>query len=316
MFRWIATKLALARKRSGYRSRLGGLWIDRVDADALLDERLRLGELTETDAQLLRDWRRDGFVLLRNAISTELADRVNEFVEEVWRTQDPRVIVELGGDLSSVGAAERSQPNKLLDLAVYCEDVRRAALAEPILRFLRLAFDEDVLMFSNLSFERGSEQPVHQDSAYVVVENPLCLAASWVALENVSPGSGELEYYVGSHTLEDHLFAGRYKNWNRERDGHAAHRAYLQGLHERSHRLGLKRESFLPRKGDALVWSADLAHGGSAVTDRDLTRKSLVSHYCPASIRPYYWSYKRRQRWLVRCHEHASYTSGHYPRPR
>jgi hypothetical protein len=40
----------------------------------------------------------------------------------------------------------------------------------------------------------------------------LQFAASWIALEDVQPGAGELFYYVGSHRLPDHLYAGSHKN--------------------------------------------------------------------------------------------------------
>ena len=87
----------------------------------------------------------------------------------------------------------------------------------------------------------------------------------------------------------------------------------LAGLVERAKAAGLTRESFLPRKGDVLFWSADLVHGGSAITAPELTRKSLVGHYCPATARPYYFHYKRDRR-TVREHAPAArYASAHYP---
>ena len=94
-----------------------------------------------------------------------------------------------------------------------------------------------------------------------MVTSPLELAASWIALEDVRPGTGELVYYKGSHLLEDHTFRSGGRNWNLERDGTEAREAYLAGLHERSRAKGLELETFLPKKGDALIWSADLAHG-------------------------------------------------------
>jgi len=36
-------------------------------------------------------------------------------------------------------------------------------------------------------------------------------AASWIALEDIQPGSGELEYYKGSHKLDDYVFEGQHK---------------------------------------------------------------------------------------------------------
>jgi ectoine hydroxylase-related dioxygenase (phytanoyl-CoA dioxygenase family) len=35
------------------------------------------------------------------------------------------------------------------------------------------------------------------------------------------------------------------------------------------------------QKGDVLIWSADLALGGSKNPRAGVTRRSLVSHYCP-----------------------------------
>ena len=111
------------------------------------------------------------------------------------------------------------------------------------------------------------------------------MAASWVALEDVSPESGELEYYVGSHRLEDYLFDGRFK-WMPFRS--PEYSAFVESLHVRSHAQGLPRQRFLPRKGDALIWSADLVHGGSAGARAGITRQSLVTHYCPAACSPAY----------------------------
>ena len=123
---------------------------------------------------------------------------------------------------------------------------------------------------------------MHQDSAFVRVSSPLELAA-WVALEDVSAGSGELEYFVGSHHLEDYLFEGRFK-WMPFRSGE--YEAFIQSLRERSQARGLERRRFLPRKGDALIWSADLVHGGSRDAQAGVTRKSLVTHYCPVACSP------------------------------
>jgi ectoine hydroxylase-related dioxygenase (phytanoyl-CoA dioxygenase family) len=125
---------------------------------------------------------------------------------------------------------------------------------------------------------------MHQDSTYVRVSSPLELAASWIAPEDIQPGSGELEYYVGTHRLEPYLFEGT-KKWMPPNS--PEHDRYLVSLHEQSQALGLERQTFLPMKGDALIWSADLAHDGSEVAT-PVSRKSFVTHYCPLSCEPIY----------------------------
>jgi len=38
-------------------------------------------------------------------------------------------------------------------------------------------------------------------------------------------------------------------------------------------------KTFLAKKGDILIWHANLLHGGSPITNVALTRKSMVAHY-------------------------------------
>ncbi len=123
---------------------------------------------------------------------------------------------------------------------------------------------------------------MHQDPTYVRVSSALEMVASWIALEDIQPDSGELEYYVGSHLLPDYLFEGD-KKWMPP--GSPEHAVYLRSLHDRSAELGLKRERFLPKKGDVLMWAANLVHGGSKIRNA-VSRRSIVTHYCPLNCHP------------------------------
>jgi ectoine hydroxylase-related dioxygenase (phytanoyl-CoA dioxygenase family) len=126
------------------------------------------------------------------------------------------------------------------------------------------------------------------------------LAASWTALEDVRPDSGELQYYEGSHRLPEFLFSGEHKSWDPNRDGLAQHDEWANQLHVNSKRLDLPLRTFRPKKGDTLIWSADLAHGGAPVSDRSLTRRSQVGHYCPDGVSPNYFSYRPDRQHKVR----------------
>ena len=53
------------------------------------------------------------------------------------------------------------------------------------------------------------------------------------------------------------------------------------------------------RKGDALIWAADLAHGGKPIS-QDHTRLSIVTHYCPAEVAPLYFEGAPRRIWRHR----------------
>lgn len=297
------------RHRPGFHSRFGGLWSDRLDAAHEIGRRQGRGLLTPEDAGRLAFWRENGFWIEKGALSTATIDALAAELSALWHGSP---LVELGGHVERLHPGLRAEHCKLVDVYALCESALAIALAAPLRRFLRLVFDGEPRLFQSLSFERGSEQPVHQDTAYVVVSPPLAFAAAWIALEDVRPGSGELVYLPRSQRLEDHLFAGGSKSWNRERDGLAGQERYHAALLARAAQHGLRPATFLPEKGDVLFWSADLAHGGSPIRDPRLTRRSLVCHYCPLEARPYYFHYLAARRHELAGPEGGRATSAHY----
>lgn len=286
----VATRLSEYTRGVGYRSRFGGLWTDLDSAAELVDGKRALGWISEEESELLRTWVRDGFVVIPRAISHELIDALDLEVEQIWSGSSPhRCLVEFweGGVRTEkpAGPAFKDKAVKLLDLHSVSDIARQLIFSKRIERFLTLLFERPALATQTLYFRWGSRQEMHQDSAFVKMSSPLQFAASWIALEDISPDTGELEYYVGSHRLEDYLFEGASK-WMPANSGE--YRSYVDSLHKRSSERGFKRERFLAKKGDVLLWSADLAHGGSSYIDRGITRKSLVTHYCPVSCNPIY----------------------------
>ena len=277
-----------------FRSRFGGFWTDLGNAGQLLQAKLELGTITESQADQLAFWIEHGYLVIDDAVPGDVIDRVNEDVERAWRGGLPSVWVEHWEDhkllVEPVGPEFKDKPNKLLDLFVGSVITRQAMFAEPIREFLSLVFERPPMAFQSLSFLRGTGQPIHQDTAYVVVDSPMELAASWIALEDVTPGSGPLEYYDGSHRIPEFLFDGKQRNIP---EGSTEHESFLRHLHEQALHLGLERKSLRAKKGGALIWSADLAHGGSQDITEGSSRRSLVTHYCPAGVRPAYFSYTR-----------------------
>jgi phytanoyl-CoA hydroxylase len=283
--------VAPAEPDPAYYSRFGGLWTDRRDADEEIDRRLSTGSISERDAQLLRHWVAHGYVILESAVEHEVCDQLRSDLDAAFAGGDERLLAHSSaeGGYQPLRAGLDTERARVVDVYVYYEAARRALFSEPIAEFLRIVFDDPPLLFQSLTFEKGSQQQMHQDTGFVVVASPLEFAASWIALEDIRPGSGELMYFDGSHRLPEYLFSGKYKHWNAKRDGEQQHSEWHASLYENAQRMGLDETTFVPSKGDALIWSADLAHGGSAVSDQTLTRKSLVGHYCPNRVGPFYF---------------------------
>ncbi len=105
---------------------------------------------------------------------------------------------------------ETSKMIKLLDLYSYLPSARAVVFAPETMRFIKLIFERPVLAHQSLCFFKGSQQPIHRDTAFVRISSPMELVASWTALEDIEPGSGELVYYPKSHEFPEFLFEGKY----------------------------------------------------------------------------------------------------------
>jgi hypothetical protein len=293
------------------RSRFGGLWTDVGNALDIVAGRLEIGQINEAQASLLRTWITDGYVILPGAIPAAVLDRAEAELDRAYQGKIPDLRFAVHGVSQNTAWVPEAltQPSKALDLHWISQDIRNLIFAPQVLAFLHLIFERRALASQTLGFWRGSAQDGHQDSAYVTYSLPMQFAASWIALEDVREGAGELFYHRGSHAMPDFFYAGRFKGAeeakrvqpgvNLEKD----YPRHIELIRRQAEGLGLATERFLAKRGDVLFWSADLAHGGGAISV-ERTRKSVVTHYCPAEVMPAY--FERRQGVQVKRHESSS----------
>lgn len=282
----VAAEVKLPPERTEFFSPFGGFWTDLRNSEDMLEGKRALGLIDADEQEMLRSWMRNGYVILRGALDEQTVDAVSKDIDIVVQQGHPSSKVcywKEGTKYIETPVPEhmREAEAKLLDMHMLSDAARQAIYSPRLLRFLNLVFERTPLAFQSLAFELGSQQPVHCDVAFVHVSSPREFVASWIALEDIEPGSGELEYYPGSHRLADHLFAGESPWVQGDPVG------YEQQLAEYANAANLNLERFLPKKGDVLFWNAGLYHGGSR-RDTGNTRKSLVTHYCPIDRRPMY----------------------------
>lgn len=297
---------------SRFHSRFGGLWIDKRDWEAELDARVQGGRIDADTAGLICRFVSSGFVILPGAAESTAIDAFQEDIARSFREGNDQLLYQLPGvqKPSPVSAGVERRGTRIVDAFAVMPAARRLFVSPRPIAFMIAIFDEDPLLFQSLSFDQGSEQGLHQDTAYVVVDRPLELAACWIALEDVESGAGELIYMPGSHRFDDFDFNGK-KHWSPVEDGPDRHQEWARWIYTEGERRGLSVERFLARRGDVLIWHADLAHGGSPIVHPTLTRQSLVGHFCPAGRRPHYFSYAPH-RALVCSNERLHYSSFYY----
>lgn len=268
-------------------SRFGGFWPDFTNALARVAGREELGWLTDADAALFRHWIEKGYVVLPGAVAPAAVDRFLADVDARWERPDGEVFLEHYADdlvhIVPLAPEHRARPHKVLDLHGVSPAAREMIFAPAILRFLSQLFERPPLAFQSLLFTYGTEQDMHQDTAYVLLRSPMEFAGCWIALEDVREGSGELQYYEGSHRNPEYLWFGRSRG---KPPDVLDERDFRASMHARSRARGLPLVKFRPKKGDALIWHADLVHGGAKERHPGLTRKSLVTHFAPLDVDP------------------------------
>ena len=268
------------------------MWIHASDALQTLARKIELGVLPEDVGAQIRSLIEHGYVQLPAAIDAATVDRFRALFDSVW-TAPPRGLqyIDGSGVVGDVTPVQRDEIVRVVGLHTHSADGPELVFPPALYRLLHAVYERPPVCFQSMSFRHGSQQPIHLDTAYLpLAPDPMSLLASWIALQDVEPGSGELIYYEGSHRLDQFLFGGRSKTMS---DAPDAHGAFLEYLAAECERRGLQRRTFRPRKGDILVWSADLAHGGDRVVQSGLLRRSLVCHFMPLGSRPTFYDASR-----------------------
>jgi len=159
-------------------------------------------------------------------------------------------------------------------------EVKQLACNPQVLTLLSDLYGREAFPFQTLNFAVGTQQHYHSDSVHFSACPERFMAGVWVALEDIDSDNGPLVYYPGSHTLpvftNEHI--GQNPDWGAEKP-YTQYPAFERAWEAIVESLNLKPLQFHARKGQALIWAANLLHGGSAQKDLKRTRYSQVTHY-------------------------------------
>ena len=165
---------------------------------------------------------------------------------------------------------------RIQDAWRFDEDVRRLAANEQVIALLTTLYGRQAWPFQTLNFPVGTQQHFHTDSVHFSSMPERFMCGVWVALEDIDADAGPLFYYPGSH---------KWPIYVNEHIGHlAAGTNTTQSVYEQLWRElvelhDIKPERLIVKKGSALIWAANLLHGGDRRKDLTRTRWSQVTHY-------------------------------------
>ena len=216
-----------------------------------------LAGYSNADRDLVMSFAERGYVVVDLDLPDELLDRIVRDTVPLYKSETR---------LQDVWLWARSEP------------VRELACHPAVLELLEKLHGRAAFPFQTLNFNVGTQQPTHSDTIHFDSFPPGYMAGVWVALEDIDEANGPLHYYPGSHRLPQVTLADMgARGWGQ---GYSLYsRVYEPGIQKMIDDLGLVKEGARIKKGQALVWSANLLHGGEPILDPTRTRHSQVTHY-------------------------------------
>jgi hypothetical protein len=249
-------------------------WLDRPDADERIRDRVARGRLTDEQATQCRKWVRDGYVVLDNPFAPGFLDRVWSAYEAAVRSGTVPLEPEKASD-------DDPHPGRFLNPHERVPELDELLRHPAILDWCRLLIGAEPIPFQTITCHKGSQQPPHSDSIHMTTYPLGYLSAAWIAFEDIHPACGALVYYPGSHRLP-YLFSkevGITAEDFRRRPYAAYAERYEPAIQRAVDDRGIQPVYFMPKKGDVLIWHANLVHGGSRRKDMQRSRRAVVCHY-------------------------------------
>jgi len=235
-------------------------WIE----SPFFEEILKTKKLTEEELQYVTEYQKNGFVVISGILPETLVDQTRSDADQ--KAFNPDFPIKTQRD-------ER----RVQDFWKVSEASRALACHPRILEILRLFYDREPIPFQTLNFKFGSQQRAHSDTIHFSSLPARYMCGVWVALEDITIDKGPVFYFPGSHRLPEYDFS--HIKSDSKTSSYGDYIEYEDFIEKIVNVNKFEKKVFLAQKGDVLIWSSNIIHGGSPVMEEGTTRWSQVTHY-------------------------------------
>lgn len=225
--------------------------------------------LSDTERAIAVSLNRKGYAVL------DFPDpHIDERIERITASLTPR----FGVDPMCPKFAKAGGNLRIQDAWLFDPDIKAIATNKAVLALLTKLYGRAAFPFQTLNFPVGTQQHLHSDSIHFSSHPERFMCGVWLAMEDVHHDAGPLQYLPGSHKwpIASNAQIGRIGSEAARGSAQTPFEPLWRAL---VHQSGIETETFLARKGQALIWAANLLHGGGVQHDLERTRWSQVTHY-------------------------------------
>jgi ectoine hydroxylase-related dioxygenase (phytanoyl-CoA dioxygenase family) len=251
-------------------------WYDREPelAEAHIADLERSGAASPQEAEALRQFAAEGYLVLPDVVDAKHLRRLNEALDDAVARK--------------VEGYEFGSSQRMHNLHQDYPAVRDLWLHPKVMRMLELIFGVPARPCQSLTYVFGSQQQHHQDTIHLTPFPAGRMCGVWTALEDVQPDSGELVVFPGSHRLQRVYMQTAKAQKVVDNDWEAFGETVVPIWTSLIQDNKLRREVYQPKAGTVLIWHENLMHAGSVRKDMSKSRRSIVGHYFAQGSVVYY----------------------------
>jgi len=247
----------------------GKLWFEYEN----YRDHARFSNLSETEKEIVEEFKKEGCYLYKNAISDNIIEEINRAIDE-WMIKNVS------------GLVANKKPDgtypRLIGLHEDVPAVEELFSNKITLKLQELLFGCGDSLFTTITFLQGSQQPLHRDIPVFNVSPDNFYFRIWFALEDTTSENGTLTGVKGGHRVAVDRYAMPHRFYSRfdeipEQDP-LLWREHQEMLKQRYEEAGLTEEKFALSKGDLIIWHPLFPHGGSKIENKKSSRRSVVLH--------------------------------------
>ena len=255
-------------------------WIHSPFFRSLLDN----SDYTKEQKEMCIQYNEKGYLI----IDLELSDEeIQGVVDDMYKS--------LGTEDTSFHADhfQYTESKRIFELWKQSRATSELCMNKKVMDTLQFLYGKDPYPFSTINFFKGTNQPLHSDIIHFHTSPPLWMAGVWVAFEDVDESNGSLKIIPTSHKWG----MWEYDELNLphpddiENGEEINYREYENFLIQLVEEKGVDPFIANLKKGQALIWAANLLHGGcnvEGVTDFNRTRLTQAQHYFFKGCDEYY----------------------------
>ncbi len=236
---------------------------DVKNSKNLLNDNSAFLTLEEKIQEAILNWSDKGYAIIPSFFTNNEVDAINDEINS---------LITSGALKAKYGGSKYMFANRMSKLI---NEIANGKMKQ----VLDVLLNREVALFQTINFKTGSQQRTHSDSIHMTTFPKGNLIATWVALEDVTIDDGPLHYYPGSHKLPYVMNADYDNVGTKHKLGVKPYSAYEDKIAAVIAENKLEKKDFLAKKGDMLIWHANLLHGGNKVNVAGNTRESMVFHY-------------------------------------